>query len=271
MSPDWRDGINQRLGRAPLTHENFIKAGSESESSAIDEFYSRMDEIVIFATPELLTSKQFLGPLLLVGLVSAVEDYFRTIFCVCIRLCSISRSRSADQKIALGSAVWQRDGEIAKGALEHLSLADSQTIKLSSEKFLGFKIEKGSDVESALDEFDKICQLRHGIVHTCNRLPGTNALKLGLSSSHGPAVIAVEYAQLQEAALVCRSLITSYNLDLFILLSRRWAYEWNPSRDFQNFKFLWRSFYSSLDSHSGRLNEELTLIKCRNRVLLEFQ
>jgi hypothetical protein len=269
MNHPWQDSVNGRIGGLSLNGATFLYSSGHTSESPIDEFYNRVSNIVTFGSAPVLASNQFLGPLLVVGLVSAVESYFRLIFGACIDVCSICQKHSVDQKISLGSAIWHQE-KIGRGALEHLSLADKKTIINQSEKFLGFKISGGSDTFASLTEFDKICELRHGIVHNSGNLPGTNAINLGFSVGAGPHRIVVDYARLQEVALICRSLVAAYNIELFSLMAERWALSWIPRKNHGRFKKLWSIFFSNIDFDAGNLTHPLSLIKCRNSVMGSF-
>lgn len=269
MNHQWVNSVNGRIGGLPLNSKTFLNSSGHTCKSPIDAFYDGVSSVVTFGNANVLTAHEFLGPLLVVGLVSAVESYFRLIFGACIDICCTCQKHSVDQKISLGSAIWHQE-KIGRGALEHLSLADKKMIINQSEKFLGFKINKGSDTYAALTEFDKICELRHGIVHNSCNLPGTNAINLEVSVGAGPHRIVVDYARLQEVALVCRSLVAAYNIELFALMANRWACSWIPSKSHAHFKKLWAIFFSNNDLNAGNITNPLSLIKCRNEVSRTF-
>lgn len=270
MSALWEGSVNQTLGLQRLNPCDFVTSANLNRNSPIDSFYARRTQILALGTPQQLGASDSLGPLLLVGIVSATEHYFRSVFSVAINICRICAKKSADQKISLGSVVWHGQQDVARGALEHLSLADAQVIRSNSEKFLGFKIPNASDTSSALDEFDKICQLRHGIVHNASELPGSNAVKLELNRSNGLPKIKVEYSELQMAASVCTALIASFNRELFSELARRWATQWTPQKNHAAFKVLWTSFHSTQDAANQAITTPLSMIKCRNRISAQF-
>lgn len=63
---------------------------------------------------------------------------------------------------------------------DHESLADGEKIKKLCEKFTGLKISTDGSAAKTIDDFDRLCQIRHCLVHTRGNvgLKASNALGL---------------------------------------------------------------------------------------------
>jgi hypothetical protein len=213
-----------------------------------------------------------MGPLLLVGLVSATENYFRDVFAGIIRLCPTAQSKSADHSIKLGSVIWHSGVDVERGAFEHISFASGERLIKSSKEYLAYTLKQTSIV----DEFDKVCELRHGIVHSGAIIAGKNAIRLQLPPTKEPLRITVDFARLQECGSICTTLVASINSELFAELARRWAVvwpklpSWNSERTHALFRQVWSTFFSAYDHTNGTIPTSLSLMKCKHRVLAEY-
>lgn len=173
------------------------------------------------------------GRLLIVGAVSAFENYCRGILSGCLILCPISQARSSEKNVTLGGAIWHGpSGNFNRSAFEHKSFADTKELKNAFREFVGF--EMGSSVFSdLLTAFEVVMQLRHAIVHADGILPGRNAVKLEILRSSPELKITISEARLQECLLVLTSLVLAINRELFETMCRRWSVEWRLRSDWQ--------------------------------------
>lgn len=127
-----------------------------------------------------------------------------------------------------------------------------------------------------LDEFDKLCQMRHAIVHSSRILAGKNAVRLNVPPNNQKVLVNTGYAQLQECASICTSCVMALNLKLFEEMMTRWAINWRKIDDFWNiidenhyFTGIWDVFSSEIDRADAQL-AEMTKTKCKNAVKKEF-
>lgn len=277
MNGDWAQSVNQAVGTTKINDINiYVTCCDFKYESPIDLFYNRTFEILKAGTPEFIAANKSIASLFLVGLVSATENYFRDILSSIIRICPLAQRKASDQNINLGSVVWHGIGKVERGAFEHLSFADMQTIKNTSNKFIDFDIKANSPIEPILKEFDKVCELRHGIVHSSSILPGKNAVKLQISGDAGPRAINIEYSQLQECALICNALIATYNIELFQEMCRRWAVVWPKENTYisarrnESFNKIWKIFYSEIDNDRKNIPKPISMVRCRNAILKQY-
>lgn len=269
----WRTSVNQSVAAARLSDVNsFVSEATGATLSPIDQFYQTSRDILRVGTPDLLRAHPSMGPLLLVGLVSTTENYFRDIFTRIIQVCPLAKAAAADQPIKLGSVVWHGGGDAERGAFEHISFADAENISKTCSKYIKYNLKPNA----ILEEFDKVCEFRHGIVHSSSVIAGKNAIALQIAARSARLKIEVEFPQLQECGDVCTTLVASVNTELFQEMARRWAVvwpklpSWNSNDEHRLFKFIWNAFYSAQDAANGTIPHNLTLRKCKNRILSEF-
>ncbi len=272
----WRNSINQPSGVERITNlNNYVSRISIPEESPIDQFYKETRDIISFATPQNINTSSTLGALSSVGVVSCCENYFRQIFSAILGVCSDAQKVAALQTVNMGSVIWHPNSEIARGAFEHTSLAGSENIYKTSEKYLGIKL-KSLGLDAIFKEFDKVCEFRHGIVHSNRILAGKNGIKLQLASSEQLTRIEINFSKLQEILAVCQAMIISTNAKLFGVMCERWAKSWrlNPSWDASKegeaFKQIWLLFHSNIDFNNNLTIEKYSWVKCRNEVKREF-
>jgi len=277
MSANWRESVNQSVGTVRIGDINSYAVPTSSPVRApIDIFYAATQDILKVANPKFLSDHPAMGPLLLVGLVSATENYFRDLFARIIQICPISQKSCAEKSINLGSVVWHRGIDFERGAFEHLSLASKESVVKTCRGFLDYEPVKTGAVAAMLDEFDEVCELRHGIVHSGSMMAGKNALKLQIGIT-GVIKIEVDFNRLQECGAICTTLVASFNTELFEVMAKRWAVDWrrrgswwNPAKEHSLFKTVWQTFYSVTDSNNRTITNELSMRKCKNRIIKEF-
>lgn len=233
----------------------------------IDHYRRTVRRLLNYGTSDLLDGNDFIGRLLLIGLVSAAEGYVRTALSSCMEVCPLAQTNAATKTINLGGLLWHgRDG-FSKSAFEHASFASKEELTKACSGYLGFKLEDNK-FKSLLDEFDSVCQLRHGIVHADGFLPGRNAVQLGIPKAQKTAVIVVRYKQLQEVAAVINTLIYTLNRELFAEMCKRWAIDWRkradwiPGEEKARFTQLWRIFHSGDERALRKGKSKITLQRC---------
>ena len=280
MSNNWSNAVNQSIGNQRITdiNEYFENIATDIlEKSAIDRFYRSITSILsIGRDPTYLDENVVIGPLFFIGLISCTENYLREILSEIIHICPICRAESANQSISLGSILWHSNSNIERGSFENISFADGEAIQKTCKKFLGYTLDKTGLACSALKEFDKMCQLRHAIVHSNNIIAGKNAIELGLQPNKNVLKVKIAYRELQECAVICTSLVSSLNTELFNLMVKRWASDWprlpqwDSEDDNKKFNLIWNMFYSKIDADRGLITNNMSMRKCRNEVKRAF-
>jgi hypothetical protein len=120
--------------------------------------------------------------LMIVGVVSSAEFYFRSMLGQCILICPLCIRHSEMAQVPIGSIEYYRRSDycFVLGAMEHESLADAKKLASYIERFTGFQTGKDSSVTVALDGYDDLCEVRHCLAHARGflSLKGSRALKL---------------------------------------------------------------------------------------------
>lgn len=277
MTDNWKLSVNQSVGAVTIQDiGNYVQNVAPFSTSPIDRFYTSTRQFLQVGSQSFLAAHPFIGPLLLVGIVSCTENFFRDLLSKSIRICPLCKKKSAEQSIKFGSVLWHNGINIERGALEHFSFANHTNIKSKVKNFTGYKIKDNGPSDIVLEEYSKVCELRHGIVHSNLEFAGINAIKLELLNISSPSRIKVEYNELQECAAICTTLVASFNTVFFEEMARRWAVKWpnSPSWDNQNankkFHEIWKIFHSTIDESQGVIPSVMTMVKCRNRVKKTF-
>lgn len=248
----------------------------EDESpSPVDTYRRSVSSILLYGTEARLQENDFIGRLLALGLVAATEAYFRAILSSCIELCPISQSGAAAKAINLGGLLWHGKEGFSRSAFEHASFTSREELVRACKDFLSIKLDD-SKFKSLLDQYERVCHLRHGIVHGDGLLPGRNAVQLDIPRYSKPVRIVVRYAQLQEIAAVINTLVMTLNRELFSIICERWAITWRKRADWDSaleaslFNKIWAAFHSaeSLPIRSGR--SKITRGRCMAEVKAQF-
>ncbi|TXN17300.1 hypothetical protein FV219_00305 [Methylobacterium sp. WL122] len=120
-----------------------------------------------------------IGSLVVLGYMSAVESYIRALITGLINFDEKTRERAGPKQVTFGVATRHPDPKLLPEALlENTSFSGAKAVKSAFADFLGLN-NVPPDVTLALEEFDKICQLRHCCVHRFGKLGSKNAMDLG--------------------------------------------------------------------------------------------
>lgn len=224
--------------------------------SPIDIYRKGVRDILQYGQPQVLEDVDFLGRLLVLGIVSAAEGYVRGVLSTCMELCPVSRSTAASKSINLGGLLWHGKAGFSRSVFEHASFTSKDELTKACRDYVGCNLDDAT-FKSLLVEYEKVCQLRHGIVHGDGFLPGRNAVQLDIPRFAKPVRITIRFAQLQEVAAVVNTLVFTLNRHLFVEMCKRWAVEWRRRNDWEpaaeaaSFGKIWSTFHS-VDENRGR-------------------
>ena len=239
--------------------------------SPIDFYMRRSREVLRYGTTDRLQEYSSLGGFLLLGLISEAEAYFRSILSACLDICPICRKTASEKTINLGGLLWHGIGEFRRSAFEHLSFASQDDLVKASRGYLSFEL-KDAAFKAPLEQYDLVCNLRHGIVHNASILPGRNAVKLGVKRYDKAVMISVDFSLLQRVGAAIDTLVLTFNRHMFEEMCKRWAVDWrnspdwNPSKGDDYFSEIWRVF-SCTDEHNIREDRNLiSLEQCMAKV-----
>jgi hypothetical protein len=257
--------------------DKYVSQSTAVSGAPIDSFYESCSEILRPASPVFLSANPSVGALLLVGLVSATENYFRDAIGRLIRICPLAQECCANQVVSLGTVIWYNGDFLGRSAFEQLSFASSDNVRNALRKYLGHDVRRNGPLDSALAEFEKICELRHSIVHAGASLAGRNALRLQVEKGPGSGRVVIGFAELQETAAICTTLVVAANGELFDAVVRRWADSWRKHRSWdgakenERFREVWSVFWSETDARTSQTAERMGRRRCMNLVRKEFR
>ncbi|WP_148648400.1 hypothetical protein [Sphingobium cupriresistens] len=227
---DIRNFVQAIPGTANLPNASIYVQAIERKSP-IELFLRSRTEIVLAGQDSLITANPIIGRLLILGAVSAFENYCRGILSGALLMCPISQGRASDKNVNLGGAIWHGQyGNFSLSAFEHKSFADAKELKSVFKDYLNFELNESTFGE-LLRYFEVITHLRHAIVHSDGILPGRNAVKLDISRSNSALRVCIDQSKLQECLLILSNLVTLINRELFSQMCRRWAVEWRGRAD----------------------------------------
>jgi len=270
---NWRAAASRPSGFQRIQNVNsYLVNVPDSINSPIDDYYNHRTRVITTTTPQLLGHANWLSGLVITSMISATELYFREIFSRVLSFCPESQKLSAEQSIHMGAVIWHGQRIFSLAAFEHFSFAGSEKIKKCSKEFLGFEIKKTSNTIAALEEFEKLCELRHGIVHSGSVLPGKNAVKLHAIKTNERSVIECDVVRVHEATAACTALVESYNAELYEEIVTRWATRWrrDPAWTNQLEHKMLKEIVEIFFSKSNPPVEQVSTIKLRNLIKNDF-
>ena len=275
----WRNSICMYAGVPSCPDVNsLVCAAPTAPRSAIDSFYAATNVTLTRVDPNYFAQygDDFAG-LLLVGLISSTENYYRDIIGFILDVCPSSRAWAADEKVQLGSLLWARGALQNRSALEFMAFSSADNIKKTLNCFTNYVVKQHGDFNKLLNEYDKLCELRHAAVHSGHIVAGKNAIKLGLRPTSDPLRVKLGYAEIQSAGSICTALVQAANNELYEEMIKRWATEWRslPSWDAlveaQTLEVIHKAFYSDRDSINGSIPNVISITDLLAAIKLDFQ
>lgn len=188
------------------------------------------------------------------GYVSAVESYFHEIIRKLVYYDNPSKKQCEDKSITYGAAISYKTEMLPEALLENISFASKEKIKESLKNFLKISLNQSEDpdLESILEDFSKVCQIRHCIVHRFGHLGSKNAIEFGLEQHEEflGKPLKLNFQALQELFLICNNTVKILNNFLFRKVLIRtveddhYNWTWNFEADEEEFKKYFNIFSS---------------------------
>ena len=234
----------------------------EKPGSAIDAYIENCKEINKLWGTVADVSPEF-SRLLLLGYVSAIESFLRSVFRSIINTDAKAQADAHSFVVPFGAVLYHSKETVAESLLEGISFSSEQAIKSALNKFLDNPSIR-DDIKTMLKEFEKICQMRHCCVHRFGKLGTQNGISLGLAT-HSKALekpLVLSKDDLGNIASWLMSFAKAINNFMFgILLERstseknpyRIDWHWNYTKDRAKFLRIYNLFVTAKD---GTLSPE---------------
>lgn len=185
--------------------------------------------------------------LMIVGVISAAEFYFRSILGRMIQICPLCSRLAENAQVPMGSFGYYKGTDycFALGAMEHESLADADRVANYIKRLTGFKTTDDSSVVAALEGYEALCEVRHCLAHARGFVGLKGSRALGLNERSLSKVLVAQEGAL-ELLKLSHNGVRAVNRFLFDSLVDRWIDrdvlrgDWAEDRAL--FGLAWRSF-----------------------------
>lgn len=187
-----------------------------------------------------------LNNLVFLGYMSAVESYLRCLTRQLIWADEFTAESMQDVKITFGAARHATPGLLPEVLMEDMTFITLDSVKDLLVKMIGVGL---GSIHDLIKEYDRICQLRHCIVHRFGRLGSKNAAKLGFGT-HGTLIerkIKIRSSQLEALAFNLLNFVKEMNNHIYAGVMKRSAaqslvWQWDEQADLAEFERLYTVF-----------------------------
>jgi hypothetical protein len=205
--------------------------------------------------------------LMIIGVISAAEFYFRSILGRVIQICPLCARQAEATQVPVGAFGFYESSDycFALGAMEHESLADAAKVTAYIGKLTGFKTNEDSSVAAALQGYESLCELRHCLAHARGFVGLKGSRALGLEQRALSKVL-VNQTSAFELLKLSHNAVRSVNRFLLDSLVNRWidrdvlSGTWMDDRD--RFGMAWRSFsMAGEDGFNGNMRSAYAIVR----------
>ena len=223
------------------------------------------DTAQFFSLATSLNSEWYqLANLVILGLVSSVETYFRSVIRKLLIVDEHSKRHSYASTVTYGAALHHHKTLLPEALLENASFTSSANIVKSLNTFLDINLggySKIPSLNSAFIDYDIVCHLRHCVVHRSGHLGSNNALSLGLDEycKFLEKPISIDFLGIQEIAVVCDTLVKEINDKLFIDIISRTVNKFDWSGDLRKDKILFKPYFDLFSPILNNTSDTLRL------------
>lgn len=212
-----------------------------------------------------------LGRLFLLGYVSAVEGFMRSLIRRLVQCDIFTQNCCESLQLSYGAVLHHKPASLPDALLEETNFSVNKAIPQALVKFVGMERLSGGTME-LLTEYDRICQLRHCCTHRFGKLGVKNATALGLSthSKFLEKPVLLNKDAMADIADLTFTLVKSINNDVFSFVIKRSAtgklpfrdapgigWSWHKARDKVRFKAYYDIFSSMKDATPSPLTDEV--------------
>jgi hypothetical protein len=234
--------------------------------SAVDEFLQNayaINKLFLHfeAGPDLEMPAELAG-LVVLGYMSAVESYLRKLTRHLIGIDDLVCQKFEQKPLSFGAALHLKKEMLPEALLENISFSDAAAVK-ELYRSLCDASNVPAELEAILQDYNRVCAIRHCCVHRFGRLGMNNAVQLGLQS-HKSVVehtFAPKASDLSMIANVMVNFVRTFNGLVFkaVLLNTvkhqylspkdtfSWKWSWTIRKDRSRFRQYYEMFAVQLD------------------------
>jgi len=134
----------------------------------ITDYFENSDRLIKKIVDNRYSGDSEILGLLVLGVISSAEFYFRAVLSKLARTCPVCLSHAENVSIPFGSAAFYSNSTFGPvmSAFDHFSLADSKRIVDEIKRFSGFGCKNNTSLKKALGDFEELCEIRHCLVHS---------------------------------------------------------------------------------------------------------
>ncbi len=251
------------------TSKYFLSEYTEPSVSPIDQYFENNKTLNLIALHGSYTKEK--AAIVILGYMSAVESYLRAVFRGTISIDEYAQKLVEKMEVTYAAALHHKNNNLPEALFEGTSLASPANIKESLRDFIGIKGHLPSDVAKVLDEFAKVCEIRHCCVHRFGKLGAKNAVNLGLGdhSTFLEKPLSVDQSGLEEISYILRAVVNTINRFMYeslldrmatnkgdqgkALYSSNWTWKYNKDKKrFLSYYNLFRSVEDTQPSPSAK-------------------
>jgi hypothetical protein len=222
--------------------------------SPIDEYYEHARELLLSVAQPDIERNDMVMRLLVLELVSTAELYFRRILSGVITICPLIAATAAKRPLLLGAISYYKRPALGYALLDGISLSGDGDVKRQTLNITGIDIKHNSSAHEALRGFERVCQLRHVIVHAKGEVGSKNIADLGVNVAVQSS-LKISALSFQPLVVVTHNAVRAYNAFMFESILRSWlsskylSGSW--SSDKKMFVPLFKLFFSEEDGGAG--------------------
>lgn len=219
-SPTFKSLISGPRTSSRFDSSVYFKESDIEELSPIKKFTAqRVLLTTILGAEEDTQEWNMKANLSIIGIVSSTESFFRATIRKTLIVDNNSRRQSYKSKLSYGAVLYHAPELLPEALLEDCNFISKKNIIEYSSNFLGIKIspQNSPALNSALDEFEKVCHLRHCVSHRSGHLGSKNAIELGLEefSAYLEKPISPTLDAVNNVFNICQNLVLEFNDYLF--------------------------------------------------------
>jgi hypothetical protein len=233
-SPTW-PSVNKSEETIALDLGALFHPLQVTTSSPIDEYYDHARELLLSVGRPEIEHNDMIMRLLVLELVSTAELYFRRVLSGVITICPLIAAAAAKRPLLLGAISYYKKPALGYALLDGVSLSGEGDVKRQTFNITGIDIKQNSSAHEALRDFERVCQLRHVIVHAKGEVGAKNVADLGVSVAVQSS-LKISALSFQPLVVVTHNAVRAYNAFMFESILRSWLSSkylsgvWKPTR-----------------------------------------